>query len=153
MDIVPLSDQCRDLSSDPETEKKESVMTQVCSDYSQLLQLFPLGQFADAFKQHRLVFCPNYRLLCFSFFGNCLGSPVVCRLGIFQRLSFVSIKVGDFCIQGLKPTSSLTSRSSFVAGVTVSPQRVVQSQGLPHPTTAARALGASRWMQFGRGRS
>ncbi len=31
-------------------------MTQVCSVYSQLLQLFPRGQFAQAVKQHQAEF-------------------------------------------------------------------------------------------------
>jgi hypothetical protein len=31
-------------------------MTQVCSVYSQLLQLFPRGQFANAVKQHHAEF-------------------------------------------------------------------------------------------------
>src|SRR5450759_3048872 len=38
---------------EPLTEKRGSAMTQVCSVFSQLLQLFPHREFARAVKQHQ----------------------------------------------------------------------------------------------------
>jgi hypothetical protein len=40
----------------PQTEKRGSAMTQVCSVYSQLLQIFPRGRFAQLGKQHQAEF-------------------------------------------------------------------------------------------------
>src|ERR1700676_5058230 len=45
-----------DSGTGPQTEKRGSAMTQVCSVYSQLLQLFPRGQFANVVKQHQAEF-------------------------------------------------------------------------------------------------
>src|SRR6266508_4187905 len=40
-------------SQEPFTEKRGSAMTQVCSVFSQLLQLFSRGEFARAVKEHK----------------------------------------------------------------------------------------------------
>jgi Domain of unknown function (DUF4372) len=66
-------------------------MTQVCSVYSQLLQLFPRGQFANAVKQHQAEFSAK-EFTCWEQFVAML----VCQVAHLNSLREVCLGLAGF---------------------------------------------------------